>query len=110
MRRRILRDLIARDVLRAGKEALWSDFQRVLGHLEARAPRTGFWVGGSVSVADVAIFAQVRSLRTPLTPRQAREIELRPVLVDYLDRVDEVTRATRAQRRDPAIEPLRCAS
>jgi hypothetical protein len=44
-------------------------------------------------------------LRTQLTAAQAREIELRPRLVDYLDRVDSATRARRQ-----SVIPLRRAS
>ena len=63
------------------------DFRRMLDHLEARAPFEGFWVTSRVTVADLAIFAQLDPLRSPLTASQAREIKLRPALTDWLDRV-----------------------
>ena len=92
LRRKVMAGLVARDFLRAGEEALWDDFRRVLDCLEARAPRGGFWVGGEQpTVADVAIFGQLHGFRTPLTPAQARELTLRPALTDWLDRVDEAT-------------------
>jgi glutathione S-transferase len=90
-RRRVTKALAARDFLRHGEEALWSDFRRVLDHLEERAPERGFWLGGELSVADIGLFGQLRSLRTELTLAQSREIELRPRLVDYIDRVDSAT-------------------
>jgi glutathione S-transferase len=83
---------VARDFLRAGEEALWDDYRRVLDFLEARAPHDGFWLGGDTpTVADVAIFGQLHGLRTPLTAAQGRELVLRPALTDWLDRVDEAT-------------------
>lgn len=105
IRRRVLASLLARDFLRHGADALWADFRRVLDHLDERAPERGFWLGGALSVADLGLFGQLRSLRTPLTPVQSREIELRPRLVDYIDRVDVATRRTRED-----VIPLRRAS
>ena len=92
LRRKVLSSLVARDFLRAGEEALWDDFRRVLDCLEARAPLDGFWLGGEhATVADVALFGQLHGLRTPLTAAQARELTLRPALTDWLDRVDEAS-------------------
>lgn len=105
VRRRVMERLESRDFLRHGHDALWADFRRILDHLEERAPEKEFWLGASPSIADLGIFAQLRSLRTQLTAAQSREIELRPRLVDYLDRVDSATRSARA----PVI-PLRRAS
>lgn len=105
VRRRVMRALEGRDFLRHGHQAVAADFRRILDHLEARAPERGFWLGGALSIADLGLFAQLRSLRTELTAAQARAIELRPRLVDYLDRVDAATRTA----REPAI-PLRRAS
>lgn len=93
LRARIVETLVARDFLRAGMEALHRDYARVLDHLEARAPRTGFWLGDRPTVADVALFAQLRQLRSGLlTPAQEREIAIRPNLDDWMDRVDAATR------------------
>jgi glutathione S-transferase len=92
LRKKVIANLVARDFLRAGHEALWSDFRRVLDALEARAPLEGFWVGGDrPTVADIAIFGQLHGLRTPLTAAQARELSLRPALTDWLDRVGDAT-------------------
>jgi glutathione S-transferase len=90
LRKKVVERLVARDVLRAGEKELWDDFRRILDALEARAPLEGFWLGGDrPTVADIAIFGQIHGLRTPLTASQARELSLRPALVDWLDRVDE---------------------
>jgi glutathione S-transferase len=95
IRRRVLAALHARDVTRSGPAALLDDYRDVLDALEARAPHDGFWLGATPTIADVAIFGHLHSLRAGLTPSQAREIVLRPALTDWLDRVDEVTRAPR---------------
>lgn len=92
IRSKMLDQLVARDVLRAGEEECWREFRRTLDHLEQLAPQRGFWVTrDQVTVADLAIFGMLHSLRTPLTEAQAREMTLRPALTDYLDRVDEAT-------------------
>jgi glutathione S-transferase len=95
IRTTVLEALVARDVWRSGAEACWRRFSDTLDDLESRAPATEFWLGHAPGVADVALFAQLASLRTPLTPWQEREIEKRPRLVDWLDRVDAATRVTR---------------
>jgi glutathione S-transferase len=92
LRKNVVGALVARDVWRAGAEACWERFGRTLDQLEARAPARGFWVGASASVADIAIFAQLHSLRTPLTRPQADALAARPGLSAYLDRVDAGTR------------------
>lgn len=99
-----MRGLVVRDVLRAGEHALWTEYRSVLDRLEARAPRTGFWLGETVGVADVALFAQLRSLKSALTPWQAREIELRPALVDWIDRVDAATSAVSSSVRGERVD------
>ena len=92
IRSTVLKNLVARDVLRAGEEACWEDFRRTLDHLEELAPTRGFWVTRDmVTVADLSIFAQLHAIRTRLTEAQARDVMLRPALSDYLDRVDEAT-------------------
>ena len=69
------------------------------------------WLGDDVSVADIAIFAQLHSLRTPLTAWQAARIAERPSLTKYLDRVDAATRETvnRTAMVTPGREPKRGA-
>ncbi len=91
IRARVVGGLVARDVWRRGPEACWQRFTDTLNHLEARAPREGYWLGPTPGVADVAMFGQLASFRTPLTVWQAQELEKRPRLVDWLDRVDAVT-------------------
>jgi glutathione S-transferase len=93
IRKGILRALVARDITRRGWDACWERFLALLDQLEARAPERGFWVGDPLSVADLALFGQLQSLRTPLTPPQAQELQRRPRLSAYLERVDRATHA-----------------
>jgi glutathione S-transferase len=92
LRKNIERALVARDVLRQGWPACCERFVCTLDQLEARAPEQGFWVGDAVSVADLGLFGQLHSLRTPLTRPQAEELARRSRLSAYLDRVDRATR------------------
>jgi glutathione S-transferase len=92
LRRSVLRALHARDVTRHGAAALWQRFEQTLDQLDARAPARGYWLGASLSVADVALFGQLHSLRTPLTRWQAEALARRAGLAGYLDRVDAATR------------------
>lgn len=76
----------------AGVDTSDDALRRALDALEERAPDRGFWLGTPrATLADVAIFAQLASLRSPLTPRVGRELSLRPALSDWLDRVDAAT-------------------
>jgi glutathione S-transferase len=87
VRRRLLANLVARDVTRAGLDECWRRFERSLDQLEARAPEGGFWVSARLSVADVSLFGQLRSLDTALTPWQRDRLGERPRLARYLARV-----------------------
>ena len=92
LRRRVIERLIAREVWRHGPEHCWSHFQALLDRLDDRAPASGFWCTDRPSIADVALFAQLHSLRQPLTPWQSERIRERAALSDYLDRVDAACR------------------
>ncbi|MGO8996464.1 MAG: glutathione S-transferase family protein [Polyangiaceae bacterium] len=101
VRRRVVSALVTRDVWRGGAEACWERFLHTLEDLEARAPRSGFWMGERLTVADVAIFGQLQSLRTPLTAWQSHAVGQKSALRGWLDRVDAATRAAAAQRQRP---------
>ena len=92
LRKRVVTALFYRDVTRAGADALWARFHTSLAQLEARAPREGFWLGERLSVADLAIHAQLHSLRTSLTPPQRDALAAQPLLTRYLDRVGRLER------------------
>lgn len=93
MRSTVIGGLRMRDVWRTGPEACWERFERTLDHLDARAPKSGLWVGPSVSVADVSLLGQLHCLRNHLTAWQAQAIAARPALSAYLDRAVAATLA-----------------
>ena len=88
LRARVVSSLKARDVWRAGPELCWARFGETLDQLDARAPAAGFWLGPAITVADIAIFAQLQGLRNALTAWQQEQIKKRARLSAYLDRVD----------------------
>jgi glutathione S-transferase len=92
IRKRVVGTLVARDIWRAGADRCWSRFETLLDQLDARAPERGWWCGPSLSVADIALFAQLHSLRTPLTAPQAESLVRRKRLSAWLDRVHEETK------------------
>ena len=99
LRRKVVEALVARDVWRNGAAECWQRFETVLDDLDARAPAEGFWTGERVSVADVALFGQLRSLCTDLTPWQKGAVRARPALSAWLERVDRATASARPLAR-----------
>jgi glutathione S-transferase len=91
VRHDIKRNLVARDFTRAGLADCYARLSTVLDGLEARAPAHDFWLGEVVSVADLALFAQLHTLRAPFTPAVAAQLAERRALSAYLDRVDAAT-------------------
>lgn len=92
LRRKVLKALWARDVTRHGLGAAWGRLELILDQLEQRAPSAGFWMGPTLTAADLALFGQLHSLRTPLTPDQGAMVDRRRRLAAYLDRVHRATR------------------
>ncbi len=91
LRAGILKNLVARDIWRAGPTACWARFEQLLDSLDVRAPTGGYWTGPKLGVADVALFGQLHGLRTTVTPAQRVSIAARPRLTAWLDRVDAAT-------------------
>jgi glutathione S-transferase len=91
-RRDTVKRLVARDFTRGGLDVGYQRMDRVLDHLDARAPDEGFWVGPQATVADVGLFGQLHSLRLPLFPHAVDMMKKRARLWAWLDRVDAVTR------------------
>jgi glutathione S-transferase len=91
LRKHVVANLVARDVWRAGADRCWARFEALLDQLDARAPERGWWCGRALSVADVALFGQLHSLRTPLTASQRAALARRTRLSAWLDRVHEET-------------------
>lgn len=84
----VLRGLNARDVWRAGPAACWQRFDRLLDALDGAAPAQGFWNGDRPSVGDVALYGQLRSFGTALTPAQGEAVAKRAALAAWLGRVE----------------------
>lgn len=88
VRRKTLAALVGRDFTRAGLGACEERLYRVLDELDARAPRSGFWMGPEPSVADIGLFAQLHSLRLPHTTFRVKDVASRAHLSNWLDRVE----------------------
>jgi len=112
LRARVRKQLAARDVVWPSLEACWERFEETLDRLEARAPARGFWLGASPTRADIAIYAQLRSLCTALTPAQRDRVETQERLSTWMARVDRACRS--AADRTPVfhvpVERLRMAA
>lgn len=91
LRAGVVERLIAREVWRGGASECWRRFGALLDDLDARAPDTGGWLGDDYGLADVALFGQLHSFRTPLTPWQWDQVATRARLTAWLDRVDIAT-------------------
>lgn len=91
IRRSVLKGLHARELTRRGLDACWERLEHTLDDLERRAPQRGFWMGDKLSVADLAIFAQLHSLRTELTPAQRDAVNRRPALTAWMELVARAT-------------------
>ena len=91
LRKNVVQRVIAREVWRRGADACWEQLVALLDRLEDRAPKEGFWSTERPSIADLALFAQLHSLRAPLTPWQSARIAERTALSAYLDRVGAAT-------------------
>lgn len=94
LRASVVERLVAREVWRGGPEACWRRFEKLLDHLEGRAPLHGFWMGPQLSVADVSLFGQLHGLRTQVTVPQAEMLKTRRTLSAWLDRVNQATEGT----------------
>lgn len=93
IRRGVRRGLVAREHWRRGPEECWGRLERLLDALDARAPAPGVgWLGGGWTVADLGLFAQLRSLDTSLTPRQGQMVRARSRLSGWIDGFDSASR------------------
>ncbi|MEO0814414.1 MAG: glutathione S-transferase family protein [Myxococcota bacterium] len=92
VRASVVRSLRQRDVFFGEIDEVDDEFVGLLDDLDDRAPASGFWLGDEPDAADLAIFAQLQSLRCSLTPKQEGWINRRRALARYLDRVDRATR------------------
>ncbi|MFQ5665760.1 MAG: glutathione S-transferase family protein [Candidatus Binatia bacterium] len=79
---------------RKSSRQLADDIERLLGAVEDLQRRTGFVVGSSLSLADIAIAVQAECVGDSTVGQ--RLLRGRPALADYFKRIDALTAADRA--------------
>lgn len=87
IRKGVIKSLVARDIWRGGAAQCWSRLEYLLDALDERAPASGFWVSETPSVADVALYGQLQSLRADITPWQRDLVESHARLLYFVERV-----------------------
>jgi glutathione S-transferase len=92
IRRKILTALRSQGIGRKTREVIFQELRERLGHIETLVPDHAFIVGENLTLADIAVFAQVDGLLTSLTPETKTEVESRPCLLAWYRRVDDLTR------------------
>jgi glutathione S-transferase len=91
VRRKIIKSMRSMEFIRAGQDGCWNMFTDHLDLLEARTPQQGFWLGDTLTVADVSFFGMLHCLRSGLSPWQMEQINQRPKLCGWLDRIQVAT-------------------
>ncbi len=74
-----------------GMEHCWAEFQRHLEYLEELAPEDNYWLGETVTVADIGLFSMLHSLQTEMSAWQMDSINKHNKLRAWLDRVNAVS-------------------
>ncbi|MFW6067234.1 MAG: glutathione S-transferase family protein [Myxococcota bacterium] len=87
----VRRQLAAQGIGRKSEAQVLADVQRHLDALGGWLGDREWLVGGALSLADLAVFAQVHCLRG--TEEGSRMIDARPRLGTWMDRVDRATAA-----------------
>jgi glutathione S-transferase len=89
----------AQGIGRKSREAVLGDVERHLDAIEGLLGSGAFLVGGALTLADIAVFAQVRCLRPDA--RCGAMIAARPAAAAWFDRVADAT-AARAETTTPS--------
>ena len=84
----------AQGVGRKSPQQLADDVNRLFGAIDDLQRPTGFVVGNTLSLADIAICAQAECIGDSTIGKQA--LHARPALSEYFKRVDALTHADRA--------------
>ena len=93
IRRQIGRQATAQGLVRLPLDVILDELGRRFDELLAWLGDSPFLFSSRPSVADLAIFGQLKALRSGPTPQGEELITMRPTLVAYAQRVDEATRA-----------------
>ena len=72
----------------------WAEFRRSLDGLAALIEGDGFLAGFEVSLADIAVFAQIHRAVAGADPWYEAEVRERAVLDRWMERIDAITSAT----------------
>lgn len=72
----------------------WAEFRRSLDGLAALIKRDGFLAGSGITLADLAVFAQIYRAVAGADPWYEAEVAERPVLHHWMERIDAMTSAS----------------
>jgi glutathione S-transferase len=92
IRRQIFAAMRGQGIGRKSRETVFHEFGEHLDQLDTLATEQPFIVGDALTLADIAVFAQLDGLLTPLTPDTREEVESRDHLMAWYRRVDDLTR------------------
>jgi glutathione S-transferase len=92
IRRQIVASMRAQGIGRKTRETVIQELGEHLDQIETLVTEQPFILGEAFTHADIAVFAQVDGLLTPLTPDTRKEVESRDHLMAWYQRVDELTR------------------
>jgi glutathione S-transferase len=92
----------AQGLARLPLEVVLDELERRFDELTVFLGESPFFFSDSVSVADLAVFGQLSTLRSGPTPQGARLLDTKPALVALFDRIDAATGIRRNSRRSAA--------
>jgi len=92
-RRRLLRDLHSQGLGRHPTDDVLEQLGRHLDMISHRVGPQGWLVGDHLTIADVAVFAVLQGMDTPMMPLLTPAFEARPAVRAWMLRVDAATQA-----------------
>ena len=92
IRRQIFAAMRGQGIGRKRRETVFREIGEHLGQIETLVAQHPFILGDALTLADIAVFAQIDGLLTPLTPDTKKEGELRDRLMAWYHRVEKLTR------------------
>jgi glutathione S-transferase len=91
MRRTVRKQIAAQGTGRLSEAVLGREFSEKLDDLVRLLGDRAFFFSDTPSVADLAVFAQLKFADVEVSPETASVIRLRPKLVEYMKRVQQAT-------------------
>jgi glutathione S-transferase len=92
----------AQGLARLPLEVVLDELERRFDELTIFLGESPFFFSDTVSVADLAVFGQLSTLRSGPTPQGARLLDTKPALAALFDRIDAATGSRRKSRRRAA--------